>query len=43
MLQDAPIIPIYYYRDFRVTNNRIGGFVHDPMYQTHFWELWVKE
>lgn len=42
MLQDAPIIPIYYYRDFRVSNNRIGGFVHDPMAQTHFWKLWVK-
>lgn len=42
MLADAPVIPIYYYRDFRVVNNRLGGFVHDPMYQTHFWKMWVK-
>jgi len=42
MLSDAPIIPIYFYRDFRVTNNRIGGYVHDPLGQTHFWKLWVK-
>jgi peptide/nickel transport system substrate-binding protein/oligopeptide transport system substrate-binding protein len=42
MLEDAPCIPIYYYRDQRVSNNRLGGFVHDPMAQTHFWKMWVK-
>ena len=42
MLEDAPCIPIYYYRDFRMSNNRMGGFVHDPMGQTHFWKMWVK-
>jgi oligopeptide transport system substrate-binding protein len=42
MLTDAPCIPIYYYQDFRVSNNRMGGFVHDPMGQTHFWKMWVK-
>lgn len=42
MLEDAPCIPIYYYRDFRVTNNRIGGFVQDPMSQIDMWKLWVK-
>lgn len=42
MLEDAPCIPIYYYRDFRVTNNRIGGFTHDPMGTTDMWKLWVK-
>jgi ABC-type transport system substrate-binding protein len=42
MLTDAPCIPIYYYQDFRVSNNRLGGFVHDPMAQTHFWKMWVK-
>jgi oligopeptide transport system substrate-binding protein len=42
MLEDAPAIPIYYYRDFRVTNNRIGGFVQDPMSQIDMWKLWVK-
>lgn len=42
MLTDAPCIPIYYYRDFRVSNNRIGGFTHDPMGTTDMWKLWVK-
>jgi oligopeptide transport system substrate-binding protein len=42
MLADAPCIPIYFYRYFHVTNNRIGGFTYDPMGQVHFWKLWVK-
>jgi len=42
MLTDAPCIPIYFYRSFRVTNNRIGGFVYDPMGQIDMWKLWVK-
>ncbi len=42
MLADAPCIPIYYYRDFRVTNNRIANFIHDPMGLTDMWTLWVK-
>jgi peptide/nickel transport system substrate-binding protein/oligopeptide transport system substrate-binding protein len=42
MLTDAPCIPIYFYREFRVTNNRIGGFVYDPMAQVDMWKLWVK-
>ncbi len=42
MLEDAPCIPIYYYRVFRMTNNRIGGFAQDPMLQIDFNKLWVK-
>ena len=42
MLADAPCIPIYYYRDYRVTNNRIANFNHDPMGLTDMWTLWVK-
>jgi len=42
MLTDSPCIPIYFYREFRVTNNRIGGFVYDPMAQVDMWKLWVK-
>jgi oligopeptide transport system substrate-binding protein len=42
MLTDAPCIPIYYYQSFRVSNNRLGGFVYDPMGSTHFWKMWVK-
>ena len=42
ILTDAPAIPLYYYRDFRVTNNRIGGYVHNPMGFTDMWTVWVK-
>jgi len=42
ILTDMPAVPLYYYRDFRVTNNRIGGFVHNPMAFTDMWTIWVK-
>jgi peptide/nickel transport system substrate-binding protein/oligopeptide transport system substrate-binding protein len=42
MLTDVPCIPIYYYRSFRVTNNRIANFTRDPMGFTDMWTLWVK-
>ncbi|RPI26933.1 MAG: ABC transporter substrate-binding protein [Actinomycetota bacterium] len=42
MLTDVPCIPIYYYRDFRVTNNRIANFTRNPMGFTDMWTLWVK-
>jgi oligopeptide transport system substrate-binding protein len=42
MLTEAPIVPIYYYQSFRVTNNRVGGFVYDPMGFINMWQLWVK-
>jgi peptide/nickel transport system substrate-binding protein/oligopeptide transport system substrate-binding protein len=42
ILTDMPAIPLYFYRDFRVTNNRIGGFVHNPMGNTDMWTVWVK-
>ena len=42
ILTDMPASPLYYYRDFRVTNNRIGGFVHNPMGFTDMWTVWVK-
>ena len=42
ILTDMPAVPLYYYRDFRVTNNRIGGFVHNPMGFTDMWLVWVK-
>ncbi len=37
-----PASPLYFYRDFRVTNNRIANFVHNPMGFTDMWTLWVK-
>lgn len=42
ILTDMPAVPLYYYRDFRVNNNRIGGFVHNPMAFTDMWTVWVK-
>jgi oligopeptide transport system substrate-binding protein len=42
LLTDASIVPMYYYRSFRVTNNRIGGFIYDPMGFVNMWQIWVK-
>ena len=42
ILTDMPAAPLYFYRDFRVTNNRIGGFIHNPMGFTDMWTVWVK-
>jgi len=42
-LKDIPAIPLYFYRDFRVTNNRVKGFQHDMMGFTAMWKLWVEE
>jgi len=42
ILTDMPAIPLYYYRHFRVTNNRIAGFFENSMGYTDMWKLWVK-
>ena len=42
ILQDAPAIPLYTYRDARLTNNRIGGFNYNAFALTDMWKLWVK-
>jgi oligopeptide transport system substrate-binding protein len=42
LLTDAPVIPTIYPRSFRVTNNRIGGFLLDPIGYVNMWKLWVK-
>ena len=42
ILTDMPAAPLYFYRDFRVSNNRIGGYQHDPMGFTDMWKVWVK-
>jgi len=42
ILADMPAIPLYFFRDFLVTNNRIGGFVRDPMGFVDMWDVWVK-
>ena len=41
-LTEIPAIPIYFYQDFRVTNNRIGGFQHNSMGFTDMWKVWVE-
>jgi len=43
ILEEAPIIPIYYYRDFRVMNNRVQGQVLNPMYFVDMWKVWVAK
>ena len=42
ILADVPAAPLYFYRDFRVINNRIGGYQHDPMGFTDMWKVWVE-
>ena len=42
ILADAPAIPLYTYRDARMTNNRIGGFTYNAFALTDMWKLWVK-
>ncbi len=41
-LTDIPAIPLYYYRDFRVTNNRIANFSHNALGLDDMWTYWVK-
>ena len=42
ILADMPAVPLYFFRDFLVTNNRIGGFARDPMGFVNMWDVWVK-
>jgi len=42
ILTDMPASPLYFYRDFRVSNNRVANFIHNPMGFTDMWTLWVK-
>ena len=43
ILTDMPASPLYFYRDFRVTNNRVANFIHNPMGFTDMWTLWIPE
>ena len=43
ILADAPSIPLYTYRDARMSNTaRIGGFNWNGFALTDMWKLWVK-
>jgi peptide/nickel transport system substrate-binding protein/oligopeptide transport system substrate-binding protein len=43
LMTDAPAIPLYTYRDFRVTNNRVQNQVFNPMYFVDMWTVWVAQ
>jgi len=42
-LTDIPAIPLYDYREFRVTNNRVANYDHNALAFTDMWTLWVKQ
>jgi oligopeptide transport system substrate-binding protein len=42
ILTDAPIIPLYFYNNPRLTTARIAGFVYDPLGFVDMWKVWVK-
>jgi peptide/nickel transport system substrate-binding protein/oligopeptide transport system substrate-binding protein len=41
ILADAPVIPLYYGRDYRIMNNRVMGQQHDPMGSEDMNLVWV--
>jgi oligopeptide transport system substrate-binding protein len=42
ILADAPCVPVFTYRDPRITTNRIGGFNYNAYAFVDMWKLWVK-
>lgn len=42
ILADAPVIPLYFYRAFRVADSRVQDQVLDPMGAMDMWKVWVK-
>jgi len=42
MLADAPAVPISYPLAFRASNNRLGGFIYNPLGFVDMWKVWVK-
>ena len=43
ILADAPCVPVYTYRDARISNSsRIGGFNWNSFALTDMWKVWVK-
>ena len=41
-MTDAPCVPIFTYRDARVTNNRIGGFNYNAGGLVDMNQVWVR-
>lgn len=42
VLKDVAVIPIYFYREFRVMNNRVQNQILNPMNFVDMWTVWVK-
>ena len=42
VLSDAPVVPLYFCRNFRVANTRVQGQILDPMGLMDMWKVWVK-
>jgi oligopeptide transport system substrate-binding protein len=42
ILADMPAVPLYFYRYFRVSDSRIGGFTVNPMGLTDMNSIWVR-
>jgi ABC-type transport system substrate-binding protein len=42
ILADAPVIPLYFYRAFRVADSRVQNQALDPMGAMDMWKVWVK-
>jgi len=43
ILADLPVLPLYFYREYRVLNNRVQDQYLDPMYFVDMWKVWVDQ
>jgi peptide/nickel transport system substrate-binding protein/oligopeptide transport system substrate-binding protein len=43
ILADVPIIPLYFYRDYRIMDTRVRGQQHDPMGSEDMNLVWVAQ
>ncbi len=43
ILADVPVIPLYFYRDYRIMDTRVKGQRHDPMGSADMNLVWVAE
>lgn len=43
ILSEFPMLPLYFYREYRVLNNRVQDQYLDPMYFVDMWKVWVQQ
>jgi peptide/nickel transport system substrate-binding protein/oligopeptide transport system substrate-binding protein len=43
ILADAPIIPLYDYRDYRLANPRVANQIWSPLGTVDMWKVWVAQ